>query len=106
VDAVNVAAIGTHLAGSVGQLVGNKGRLMAHRGVGTMALVKTGLTVTALAITAYSRILGARVSAHQAVPVFHGTTPSAKTHQRSPPHKSSWRSCSGPCRPSPARWSS
>jgi hypothetical protein len=76
---VNAAAIGAHLIGSVGQLVANKERLTAQRGAGTLALVKTGLTVTALAVTGYSRVLGRRISAHQAVPVSDGTTPSADT---------------------------
>jgi hypothetical protein len=76
---VNAAAIGAHLVGSVGQLIGNKDRLATQRGVGTMALVKTGLTVAALAATAYSRALGARISAHQDVPVSDGTTPSGAT---------------------------
>ena len=44
-----------------------------------MALVKTGLTVAALAVTGYSRILGARISAYQDVPVSDGTTPSGQT---------------------------
>jgi hypothetical protein len=76
---VNAAALSAHLLGSVGQLVGNKERLATQPGVGTMALVKTGLTVAALAATGYSRVLGGRISAHRAVPVSDGTTPSAAT---------------------------
>lgn len=76
---VNAAAIGAHLVGSVGQLVGNRNRLTTQPGVGTMAVVKTGLTVAALAVTGYSRVLGSRISAHQAVPVSDGTTPSSST---------------------------
>lgn len=70
---VNAAAIGLHLAGSVGQLVGNKERLVAQRGVATMAAVKTGLTVATLAATGYSRVLGRRVSEAGDVPVDSGT---------------------------------
>ena len=44
-----------------------------------MALVKTGLTVAALAVTGYSRVLGRRVSAERSVPVADGTTPSEST---------------------------
>src|ERR1700712_2161974 len=44
---VNAAAIGAHLVGSVGQLAGNSQRLSGQKGVGTMAVVKTGLTVGA-----------------------------------------------------------
>ncbi|MFL6079270.1 MAG: hypothetical protein ACJ714_05010 [Ornithinibacter sp.] len=76
---VNAAAIGLHLAGSVGQLAGNTERLKAQKGVGTMALVKTGLTAAALGATAYSRMLGQKVSQHHDVPVESGTEPSAET---------------------------
>jgi len=36
---VNAAAIGVHLLGSAGQLVGNKDRLAAQKGVGTMIVI-------------------------------------------------------------------
>lgn len=76
---VNAAAIGLHLAGSVGQLAGNTERLKAQKGVGTMVLVKTGLTAAALGATAYSRLLGQKVSAEHDVPVESGTEPTAGT---------------------------
>lgn len=76
---VNAAAIGSTLAGSVGQLVSNRGRIEAQQGVGTMSLVKTGLTAAALGVTGYSRVLGKRVSQHANVPVVDGTTPSEQT---------------------------
>src|SRR5215204_3574145 len=76
---VNAAAIGAHLAGSVGQLAGNAGRISAQRGVGRMALLKTGLTVAALGVTAYSRVLGRRVSEQTDVPAESGTEPAAAT---------------------------
>jgi hypothetical protein len=76
---VNAAAIGAHLVGSVGQLAGNKGRLQAQQGVATMSVLKTTLTVAALGVTAYSRVLGRRVSEHGAVPAESGTTPSYST---------------------------
>jgi hypothetical protein len=76
---VNAAAIGTHLVGSVGQLVGNRGRLTAQQGVGTMAVAKTALTAAALAATGYSRVLGRRVSAQRDVPVDAGDNPSFQT---------------------------
>lgn len=76
---VNAAAIGLHLAGSVGQLVGNKERVVAQRGVATMAAVKTGLTVVTLAATGYSRLLGRRVSDAGDVPVDSGTEPTILT---------------------------
>jgi hypothetical protein len=76
---VNAAAIGAHLAGGLAQLVGNSGRLGAQRGVGRMALLKTGLTVAALGVTAYSRALGHRVSADTHVPAESGTRPATST---------------------------
>lgn len=76
---VNGVAIGAHVIGSVGQLVGNAGRMSSQRGVGRMALLKTGLTVAALGVTAYSRLLGQRVSRHTEVPAESGTEPSATT---------------------------
>jgi hypothetical protein len=76
---VNAGAIGLYLAGSVGQLAGNAGRLTTQQGVGTMALVKTGVTVAALGATAYSRMLGRKVSAHERVPAASGTEPTVGT---------------------------
>lgn len=76
---VNAVAIGAHLAGSVGQISGNTGRLTGQQGVASMALAKTGLTVAALGATAWSRALGRTVSEHTAVPAESGTTPHAAT---------------------------
>jgi hypothetical protein len=76
---VNAAAIGAHLVGSIGQLSGNRARLQAQRGVGSMAVTKTTLTAAALGVTAYSRVLGKKVSNYQDVPAESGTTPSATT---------------------------
>jgi hypothetical protein len=70
---VNAAAIGAHLLGSVGQLRGNSERIKAQEGVGSMVSAKTGLTVAALGLTAYSRVLGRTVSEHTPVPVESGT---------------------------------
>jgi hypothetical protein len=76
---VNAAAIGAHLAGSVGELIGNRSRLAAQRGAGSTALVKTGLTVAALAVTGYSRLLGRKVTADTSVPALSGTEPASST---------------------------
>ncbi len=76
---VNAGAIGLHLAGAVGQLVANKGRVGAQEGVATMAGAKTALTVAALGVTAYSRVLGRRVSAQTHVPAESGTSPASTT---------------------------
>jgi len=79
---VNAAAIGAHLVGSVGQLLGNKSRVSGQQGVGSMALLKTALTAAALGVTAYSRVLGKTVSEHTAVPAESGTSPSAATPKK------------------------
>ena len=76
---VNAVAIGAHLVGSVGQLLGNRGRLASQQGVGTMSVVKTAVTVAALGLTGYSRVLGKKVSSHDDVPASSGTEPTATT---------------------------
>jgi hypothetical protein len=76
---VNAAAIGLHVAGSVGQLAGNSGRVAGQRGVGSMVLAKTALTAAALGATAYSRVLGRKVSSRTDVPAESGTQPAAGT---------------------------
>ncbi|NHC16163.1 hypothetical protein [Motilibacter deserti] len=76
---VNAAAIGAHLLGSVIQLGGNKERLKSQQGVASMSLLKTGLTAAALGVTAYSRVLGRKVSSYDDVPAESGTESSAGT---------------------------
>ena len=76
---VNAAAIGIHVAGSLGQIAGNKGRLSGQQGVASMALAKTTLTAAALGVTAYSRVLGRKVSKHKDVPAHDATTPVPET---------------------------
>jgi hypothetical protein len=76
---VNAAAIGAHLIGSVGQLRANKERVAHQKGVASMSALKTLLSAAALAATAYSRILGQKVSAAGAVPSKSGTRPSKRT---------------------------
>jgi hypothetical protein len=76
---VNAAAIGAHLAGSLGQIAGNKGRIGGQQGVASMAATKTALTAAALGVTAYSRVLGRKVSEQTQVPAADGTTPAPST---------------------------
>ena len=76
---VNAAAIGAHVVGATGVLLGNKGRVAGQSGVAGAALLKTGLMAAALGVTAYSRVLGKRVSEHTAVPAESGTEPAAAT---------------------------
>ncbi|RBY88046.1 hypothetical protein DQ244_15895 [Blastococcus sp. TBT05-19] len=76
---VNAAAIGAHLIGAVGQLRANKQRVAAQQGAGSMSALKTLVTAAALGATAYSRVLGQRVSAAGGVPSKSGTKPSKRT---------------------------
>ncbi len=76
---VNAAAIGAHIIGSIGQLSANRSRLQAQEGVASMAVTKTLVTAAALGATAYSRVLGQKVSNYDAVPAESGTAPSVAT---------------------------
>lgn len=76
---VNAAAIGAHLAGSIGELAGNKSRLAAQSGVASMSLAKAGLTLAALGVTGYSRLLGRKVAQVPSVPAESGTEPGITT---------------------------
>ena len=78
---VNAAAIGAHLVGSVGQLRANRTRTATQEGVASMALLKTAVTAAALGATAYSRVLGKKVSEQTDVPVESATEPSSHTPQ-------------------------
>ncbi|WP_214404324.1 hypothetical protein [Pseudonocardia lacus] len=76
---VNLAAIGAHLVGSTGLLLGNKGRTVAQKGVGSASVAKTALTGAALAATAYARVLGRKLEGAEPAPVDGGTSPAADT---------------------------
>jgi hypothetical protein len=76
---VNALAIGAHLVGSVGQLRANRARVAQQQGVAGMSALKTLLTAAALGATAYSRVLGQRVSAAGNPPSRRGTRPSRRT---------------------------
>jgi hypothetical protein len=76
---VNAAAIAAHLVGSVGMLSSDAGRVAVQKGAGRTVALKTALTAAALGVTAYSRVLGRRVSEHTDVPAESGTEPSVST---------------------------
>jgi hypothetical protein len=76
---VNAAAIGTHLAGAVGELATESPRMFAQRGVGKASALKTVLTVGALAVTGYSRLLGMRLEKAGSPPVDGTTEPNSHT---------------------------
>lgn len=76
---INAAAIASQLTGAGLLTLGNKGRLVQQRGVGTAAGLKLGLTVAALAATGYARVLGKRVEKGRATPAEGGVEPAAGT---------------------------
>jgi hypothetical protein len=76
---VNLAAIGAHLYGAAGILTSELPRVAAQKGVATMSVAKTALTVAALGATAYSRMLGQKMEEGTGVPVEGTTEPAAST---------------------------
>jgi hypothetical protein len=70
---VNLAAIVAHLVGGAGLLFANKGRVATQRGVGASTGAKAGLTIAALGVTAYSRVLGKMLEQADGAPVEGGT---------------------------------
>jgi hypothetical protein len=76
---VNLAGIAAHVAGGLVLLGANKGRVASQQGVAQATVVKTALTGAALAATAWSRALGAKLDEAGEVPVEGGTTPNSAT---------------------------
>jgi hypothetical protein len=76
---INALAIGAHLVGSVGQIIGNKNRIAQQEGVASMSAAKTLVTAAALGVTAYSRVLGKKVDAAGNPSARSGTKPSKVT---------------------------
>ena len=78
---VNLAGIAAHVAGGAVLLGANKGRVASQQGVAKATVIKTALTGAALAATAWSRALGAKLEEAGEVPVEGGTDPSGDTPQ-------------------------
>jgi len=76
---LNLAGIAAHLAGGAVLTGANKGRLAGQQGVATASTVKTALTVAALGVTGYARLLGKKLERAGDAPVEGGTTPSRAT---------------------------
>jgi hypothetical protein len=76
---VNLAGIAAHVAGGLVLLGANKGRVASQQGVAQATVVKTALTGAALAATAWSRALGAKLDEAGEVPVEGGTDSSIDT---------------------------
>ena len=78
---VNLAGIAAHVAGGAVLLGANKGRVASQQGVAQATMVKTALTGAALAATAWSRALGAKLDQAGEVSVEGGTDPGDGTPQ-------------------------
>lgn len=76
---VNAAAIGAHLVGGAGLVIANRKRVSQQSGVGANTATKTVVTGLALAATAYSGVLGAKVAKAGRVHAESGTVPSQAT---------------------------
>jgi hypothetical protein len=76
---VNLAGIAAHMAGGLILLGANKGRVAGQHGVAQATVVKTALTGAALAATAWSRALGAKLDQAGDVSVEGGTDPTTDT---------------------------
>ena len=76
---VNLAGIAAHVIGGTVLLGANKGRVAGQQGVAQATVVKAALTGAALAATAWSRALGAKLDQAGEVPVEGGTDPGAET---------------------------
>ena len=75
----NAAAIGAHLLGGAVLTVSNRGRVKYQQGAGANTAIKTLVTGAALGVTAYSRVLGNKVSEAGFVPAEGGVKPTAAT---------------------------
>jgi hypothetical protein len=78
---VQVAAVGAHLIGSVGMLRADRGRVTTQPGATANTVVKSVLTVAAMATSIASGALGAKIGAKAPVPSTTATEPSAGTPQ-------------------------
>jgi len=76
---VNLAGIAAHVAGGAVLLGANKGRVAGQQGVASATVVKTALTGAALAATAWSRALGAKLDKAGEVSVEGSTEPGVAT---------------------------
>jgi hypothetical protein len=77
----SAAAIGAHLVGGAGLLLAHRDRVRGQAGVGANTAVKIALTAAALATTAFSGMLGAKLAktAGDDTHTEGGTTPSEAT---------------------------
>jgi hypothetical protein len=75
----SAAAIGAHLVGGAGLLLAHQDRVRDQAGVTANTTLKCILTGVALATTAYSGVLGAKVARGEGQPTRGGTEPALGT---------------------------
>lgn len=76
---VAAGAIGVHLVGGAGLTLAHRDQIRKHSGVSATTMTKTALTVAAIASTAYSGVLGARLGRTDRIPAASGTAPATNT---------------------------
>ena len=76
---VAAAAIGAHLAGGVGLLLAQRGRIREQPGAVASSAAKTALTAAALGTTAWSGVLGSRLARADQVEAEGSTVPGTDT---------------------------
>jgi hypothetical protein len=76
---VNAAAIGSYLAGSIGMLAADSGRIARQPGAGAATAAKTALSAAALGLTAYSWKLNRAIAPSPRQPAEGATEPAPDT---------------------------
>ncbi len=78
---VNTAAIGVHVLGGLGLMVGNKDRIKQQDEAQRNTAAKTVLTLAGIGLTVYSGMLAKKVYEHQDNPTDGTTEPSSSTDE-------------------------
>lgn len=76
---VSAAAMAAHLVGGAGLVRSQRGRVRGQAGVTANTGVKTALTAAAIATTAYSGLLGAKIAQGAGQPTGGATVPDEQT---------------------------
>ncbi|HYH31207.1 MAG TPA: hypothetical protein VD903_12535 [Pseudonocardia sp.] len=76
---VTSASVAVHLVSAAAVAYGNKGRVVAQRGVAASSMAKTAVTVAAVGATAWSAALGRKLDAATGTPVEGSTEPAPAT---------------------------
>jgi len=76
---LNFVAVGAHVIGGLGLVIANRDRVAKQAGVRSNSIIKTIVTLLALAATAYSGLLGAKVAKAGNVPASGSVEPNSAT---------------------------